>query len=124
VFSTISQCDRERHRLDQVTIEAGVERPADVVVLAVAGDRDQRAVAIAVVGDQHQCDRRWPRAEDGRVVPLDWYTQLGADGVVDGATYLFGLAYPDGYYVVARWTPAWAGRPSSRSCGAPRSAHR
>ena len=31
--------------------------------------------------DQRQCDRQWPRAEDGTLVPLVWYTQQGAEGV-------------------------------------------
>lgn len=31
--------------------------------------------------DQEQSDRRWPSAEDGRIVPLIWYTAVGVWGV-------------------------------------------
>lgn len=31
--------------------------------------------------DQQQCDRHWSSDEDGRILPLVWYTQVGAWGV-------------------------------------------
>lgn len=37
----------------------------------------------AVEIDQRQCDRRLPRAEDGRILPLIWYTPVGVWGVVE-----------------------------------------
>ena len=33
--------------------------------------------------DQEQCDRPWPSIEEGRIVTLIWYTQVGEDGVCE-----------------------------------------
>lgn len=33
--------------------------------------------------DQQQIDRRWPSAEDGRILSLVWYGQVGVWGVVE-----------------------------------------
>ncbi len=33
--------------------------------------------------DQRQCDRRWPKADEGRILSLVWYGQVGVWGVVE-----------------------------------------
>lgn len=41
--------------------------------------------------DQEQSDRRWPAAEDGRILPLVWYTPVGVWGVREARRELVQL---------------------------------
>lgn len=56
-----------------------------------------RAPGIVEVRRPETGERLW-----GDYASLGWYE-------VEGATFLLGLSYPDGY-AVARWTPAWTGQ--------------
>lgn len=64
-----------------VTISRGVWQGRETYVLQWDEPPSSGLEPYSIDIDLAQSDRSWPAAEDGRVLPLVWYTQVGVWGV-------------------------------------------